>query len=150
MAKGMANTPAPTMVFSRLITLLKYDACPAVPVMLRLFRIGEGRRRARKGLLVGDRESVAMLAVEVMKLARMDGRIGRVQPASLPQAQALSDPLLALLQYTVIQLFFPYIRTDMDVCCPTNWQYHTHMYPDVCAFAREPFIEAYTSMKSWH
>jgi len=35
-AKGIASTPAPTIVLTRLITLLGHDACPAYPVSFRL------------------------------------------------------------------------------------------------------------------
>lgn len=31
-ASGIANTPAPTIVLTRLITLESHDACPATPV----------------------------------------------------------------------------------------------------------------------
>ena len=52
MASGMASTPAPTIVFSRLITLLIHDACPITPVSFPLFGV-RGRLRAVEGGLLG-------------------------------------------------------------------------------------------------
>lgn len=70
MACGMASTPAPTMVFTRLMTLDSHDALPVVPVILR-FRVGvrgrrgrEARRSASGSILKSGRQRVAYYLLE--------------------------------------------------------------------------------------
>src|SRR3954454_9725975 len=56
MARGMARTPAPTIVLTRLITLLSHEACPMVPETSRLLRLSR-RLEDRSGsvpFLIGE------------------------------------------------------------------------------------------------
>ena len=60
-ARGMARTPAPTIVLRRLITLLSHDAWPIVPETSCLLRLG--RRLSRKHR--SAHESLEIVAVRL-------------------------------------------------------------------------------------